>query len=54
MGNIILIQHCQSAHHINNMSGGWTDTPLTDLGRKQAKLIGDKLKEEIEDSNEYA
>lgn len=22
------------------MSGGWTDTPLTDLGRKQAELIG--------------
>ncbi|ULO09905.1 histidine phosphatase family protein [Paenibacillus sp. 19GGS1-52] len=37
---IILIQHCQSEHHINNMSGGWTDTPLTDLGRKQADLVG--------------
>lgn len=54
MSNIILIQHCQSEHHINNMSGGWTDTPLTDLGRKQAKLIGDKLKKEIVDINEYA
>jgi broad specificity phosphatase PhoE len=54
MSNIFLIQHCQSEHHINNMSGGWTDTPLTDLGRKQAKLIGDKLKEEIVDKNEYA
>ncbi len=40
MRKIILIQHCQSEHHINNMSGGWTDTPLTDLGRKQADLIG--------------
>lgn len=36
------------------MTGGWTDTPLTDLGRKQAKLIGDKLKEGIVDQNEYA
>lgn len=44
MRKIILIQHCQSEHHINNMSGGWTDTPLTDLGRKQANLIGKKLK----------
>ncbi|PQD94453.1 histidine phosphatase family protein [Pradoshia eiseniae] len=43
MSNIILIQHCQSEHHINNMSGGWTDTPLTELGRKQAEIIGEKL-----------
>lgn len=44
MVKIILIQHCQSEHHINNMSGGWTDTPLTELGRRQANLIGLKLK----------
>jgi len=31
MVKIILIQHCQSEHHINNMSGGWTDTSLTEL-----------------------
>lgn len=53
MSNIILIQHCQSEHHINNMSGGWTDTPLTELGRKQAKIIGEKLKEFV-DNNVYA
>lgn len=53
MSNIILIQHCQSEHHINNMSGGWTDTPLTKLGRKQAELIGEKLKEFVDD-NDFA
>ncbi|MBZ9623760.1 histidine phosphatase family protein [Clostridium sp. FP2] len=47
MRKIILIQHCQSEHHINNLTGGWTDTPLTDLGRKQANLLGAKLKNEI-------
>lgn len=52
MGRVILVQHCQSEHHINEMSGGWTDTPLTELGQKQAHLIADKLNERI-DSSEY-
>ncbi len=47
MREIILIQHCQSEHHINEMSGGWTDTPLTKLGKKQANLIGLRLKREL-------
>ena len=49
MGKIILVQHCQSEHHTNNLSGGWTDTPLTDFGREQANLIGVRLKKEIYD-----
>ncbi|MEK4304517.1 histidine phosphatase family protein [Oceanobacillus sp. FSL K6-0251] len=48
MSNIILIQHCHSEHHLNNMSGGWTDTPLTEAGKGQAKKIGEKLKEFVE------
>ena len=47
MREIIIIQHCQSEHHINEMSGGWTDTPLTELGRKQANLIGLRLRREL-------
>ncbi|MHA2001714.1 MAG: histidine phosphatase family protein [Promethearchaeota archaeon] len=56
MVNIILVQHCQSEHHINDMSGGWTDTPLTKLGREQANLIGQRLNREInkERKEDYA
>jgi len=50
MDEIILMQHCQSEHHINDLSGGWTDTPLTELGRSQAKQAGNMLKNEINTS----
>ena len=52
MQNLIIIQHCQSEHHINELSGGWTDTPLTSLGREQARKIGQRLLNEI-NSTEY-
>lgn len=47
MGRVVLVQHCQSEHHINDMSGGWTDTPLTELGQKQAQVIAQKLKDSM-------
>lgn len=53
MGKLILIQHCQSEHHINEMTGGWTDTPLTKYGREQANLIGKKLVNLTNDQEEY-
>lgn len=52
MGRIILVQHCQSEHHINEMTGGWTDTSLTELGRGQAQLIAMRLKDGI-DNDDY-
>lgn len=48
MKNLIIIQHCQSEHHINDLAGGWTDTPLTSLGRKQAAKLAKSLSKEIE------
>lgn len=51
MRKIVVIQHCESEHHINNMSGGWTDTPLTELGTNQAELIGLKLKEDLKEKS---
>lgn len=41
---IYIIQHCQSEHHVNDLTGGWTDTPLTQLGKKQAHAVAKELK----------
>lgn len=47
MKNIITIQHTQSVHHTNGMVGSWTDWDLTDLGVRQARRIGQRLKAQI-------
>lgn len=36
MSELILLRHGQSEHHVKRLTGGWTDTPLTLLGRQQA------------------
>jgi len=49
MKPIILVRHAQSQHHVNGLTGGWTDTGLTDLGRRQAACLASRLKQELED-----
>lgn len=47
MKRVITIQHCQSEQHINGMMGGWNDWELTELGREQARRIGERLGAEL-------
>lgn len=47
MKTIITIQHTQSIHHTNGMVGSWTDWDLSDLGKEQAKHIGEKMTKEF-------
>jgi probable phosphoglycerate mutase len=49
MKPIILVRHAQSQHHVNGMTGGWTDTGLTDLGHRQAACLASRLKQDLED-----
>src|SRR5215211_972452 len=44
MNTLILIRHGQSDQHIRDVTGGWTNTRLTDLGRMQAQRVGQRLK----------
>ena len=43
MDQLILIRHGQSQHQVTDMTGGWSDSRLTELGRRQAKLTGRRL-----------
>lgn len=44
MKKVYIIQHSQSEHHVNTLTGGWTDTPLTLLGKKQAHAVAKELR----------
>ncbi len=44
MKELICVRHGQSEYMVTGLTGGWTDTPLTDLGKKQAQYTGQKLK----------
>jgi probable phosphoglycerate mutase len=45
--SVILIRHAQSEHHVKGLSGGWTDTPLTELGHQQARTAANRLRSEL-------
>lgn len=45
--SVFVVRHAQSQHHINGMTGGWTDTGLTDFGLTQAAQLADRLSDEL-------
>jgi probable phosphoglycerate mutase len=44
VNTLILIRHGQSDQHLRDITGGWTDTRLTDLGRMQAQRVAERIK----------
>jgi probable phosphoglycerate mutase len=32
---MVFVRHGESQHHVNGLTGGWTDTPLTPVGKQQ-------------------
>ncbi len=47
MNPIILVRHGQAESNVSNLTGGWSQTALTDLGRHQAQLVAKRLKQEL-------
>lgn len=47
MKPLILIRHAEAEHHIRAITGGWTDSVLTERGRREAHLLGGRLRGEL-------
>ncbi|MCZ6888854.1 MAG: histidine phosphatase family protein [Gammaproteobacteria bacterium] len=45
MKHFVFVRHGQSQHHVSDLTGGWTDTPLTEHGEQQAAATGAYLAE---------
>lgn len=43
MKTLYVVTHPQSVHHVEGRVGGWYNTSLTDLGRRQAEAIAARL-----------
>lgn len=43
MKQVILVRHGEANHHIRGLTGGWTRSHLTDAGREQSRLTGERL-----------
>lgn len=44
---LIVVRHAESVHHVTGLTGGWTDTGLTELGQRQAGLLAARLRGEL-------
>lgn len=45
---IILIRHGEATHHTERLTGGWTDSLLTEKGREQIRALAKKLAVDFE------
>lgn len=44
---IILVRHGEATHHTLKLTGGWTDSELTDKGKNQLEAVAMKLAEDF-------
>jgi bisphosphoglycerate-dependent phosphoglycerate mutase family 1 len=43
MGTLVLVRHGQSEWNAKGLWTGWTDIPLSEAGKKEAREVGEKL-----------
>ena len=42
---LVFVRHGESRHHVDGLTGGWTDTSLTERGRRQVAAVAGHLAE---------
>jgi broad specificity phosphatase PhoE len=47
MQTLLLVRHAEAGHHVQDLTGGWTDSDLTRRGRRQAELLALRLQREL-------
>jgi probable phosphoglycerate mutase len=45
---LLLIRHAEAEHHIREITGGWSDTRLTETGVRQSYALAERLSRELE------
>ena len=45
MRRLYVVTHPEAAHHLSGEVGGWSDTALTDRGRRQADAVAARIRE---------
>ncbi|MEM8487109.1 MAG: histidine phosphatase family protein, partial [Bacteroidota bacterium] len=46
--NIFVITHTESVHHVEQLGGGWYDTPLTEKGKTDAHRVARSLSAQVQ------
>ena len=44
---LFLVRHGEASHHVQDLTGGWTDSELTSKGKKDIAEVAKRLKKEL-------
>ncbi len=48
METVVLIRHGEAEHMVSDLTGGWSQTPLTEKGRDQVRALATRLERDLE------
>ena len=51
---ILLVRHGEATHHTEHLTGGWTDSVLTEKGKSQMRFLAAKLAKDFAQETKFA